>query len=105
MFVRLKPHQLQGDPLSLEKEEETDDELDSDDFGADRDTEFDRKMDGVIQNRIESQIDENGELISKDVEDSSWVSGADIGAEMILNIAAGQPMTKIPTATSVVKRN
>ena len=78
--------------MSLEKEEETDDEMDSDDFGADRDTEFERKMDDVIQNKIEEDI--------KDVEESSWISGADIGAEMMLNIAAAQPMTKIPTATS-----
>ena len=83
--------------MSLEKEEETDDEMDSDDFGADRDTEFERKMDDVIQNKIEEDI--------KDVEESSWISGADIGAEMMLNIAAAQPMTKIPTATSQLKKN
>lgn len=44
MFVRLKPYQLLGEPLECDKEEETEEDSDSDDFGADRDTEFERKM-------------------------------------------------------------
>lgn len=105
---------MNGDALKLNKEEFDEEVSDSDDFGADRDTEFARKMDTVIKHRIEDNFDEKGEVKdawTKDEDDekesSGWMSGCDIGAMMVEDIKNFDPtpLENLPNPASLFQKD